>query len=428
MRKRVLLALVLVITLVMSTGCSLIIKDEAVDRATPIIEVAGKTITKGEIQAQTEAILNYNEQMYAYYGMNYDRTSETVVANAQDQAIEGLIQNAVVDAKLADYGFDTFTDEEMVEIEASAQEDYQLYHDTIKNFYFSDTELTGDELEAAIQEEMTAMGYPDYETLVQEARYAKSQEKLKAEINKDVTVSEEELTTEYNARVERDKTSYETTPASYGTALTNGTTPYYTPAGYRYVKHILLKFTQEDETAMDELETAISEKQTAIDNLAQDEDATALKDELADLQAKLETARKAAYAKLQPKVDEITAKLAEGEDFNQLITEYNEDPGMTAESTGYAVSADSTNWVDEFKTASMKLSAIGDVSGAVRSEYGIHIIRYESDIAEGEIGLEAVRESLTAELQETKESENIQATLDRWVEEANAVINRKELQ
>ena len=145
MRKRVLLALVLVIALVMSTGCSLIIKDEAVDRATPIIEVAGKTITKGEIQAQTEAILNYNEQMYAYYGMSYDRTSETVVANAQDQAIESLIQNAVVDAKLADYGFDTFTDEEMVEIEASAQEDYQLYHDTIKNFYFSDTELTGDD-------------------------------------------------------------------------------------------------------------------------------------------------------------------------------------------------------------------------------------------------------------------------------------------
>jgi hypothetical protein len=38
----------LVAALVLSTGCSLIVKDEAVDAQTTIIEVAGKTYTKAE--------------------------------------------------------------------------------------------------------------------------------------------------------------------------------------------------------------------------------------------------------------------------------------------------------------------------------------------------------------------------------------------
>ncbi len=414
MHKRVILALVLVFALLMSTSCSLIIKDEAVDMATPVIEVAGKTITKGEVKQLIEAIHDYNEQMYYYYyGMTYDRTSESSIADAKEQAIQSLIESAVVDAKLAEYGFDVYTEEELAQIEATAQEDYELYHDTIKNFYFYDTELTGDELEAAIQAEMAAMGYPDLESLVEEGKYTLSEEKLVTELNKDVTVSEEELTTEYNARVESDKAAYEAALHTYGTDITEGSQPYYTPEGYRFVKHILLQFTDEDETAISDLETQIA-------NLAAGEDATALNDQLA-------AAKEQAYANLQPTVDEITAKLAEGADFNALITEYNEDPGMTAENVGYPVCATSIDWVTEFKDASMALANVGDVSGAVRSEYGIHIIKYESDIPSGEIGLENVREDLTAELQSTKETENVETILAQWVEEANAKINEKEL-
>ena len=414
MRKRVILALVLVLALLMSTSCSLIIKDEAVDMAPPVIEVAGQTFTKGEVKAQTEAIHDYNEQMYYYYyGTSYDRTSEAAMADAQEQAIQSLIESAVVDAKLAEYGFDSFTEEELAEIEATAQEDYELYHDTVKNFYFGASELTGDELEAAIQEEMAAMGYPNYEALLEETKYAKSQEKLIAEINKDVTVSEEELTTEYNARVESAKASYEAAAYMYGTALTNGETPYYAPAGYRYVKHILLQFAEADATVISDLENQIA-------NLAEGEDA-------AELNEKLAAAKEQAYLNLVPTIDEINAKLAEGAEFDALITEYNEDPGMNADSIGYAVCATSVDWVNEFKDASMALANVGDVSAPVRSDYGIHIIKYQSDIAEGEIGLENVREALSAEMQATKESNNIETSLAQWVEEANAVIHEKEL-
>jgi len=429
MRKRVILALVLVFALLMSTGCSLIIKDEAVDMATPIIEVAGKTITKGEIKAQIEAIHDYNEQMYTYYyGMTYDRTSEAAQADAQAQAIQGIIESAVVDAKMAEYGCDTFTDEELAEMEVTAQEDYDLYYDSVKNFYFSGTELTGDELEAAIKAEMLNMvGFNSLEGALDQIKYTKSQEKLMAIMNEGVTVSEEELTTEYTTQVEIAKETYTADPALYGTALTDGETPYYAPAGYRYVKHILLQFTEEDQTAISDLETAISDKETQIMALGEAEDATALNAELTALQADLAAAQEAAYANLQPTVDEITAKLAEGADFDALITEYNEDPGMTAEGVGYAVSEASTDWVDEFRTASMALANVGDVSAPSRSSYGIPTIMYAADIAEGEIGLETVRETLTAELQAAKESENVSAMLAQWVEEAAAKVDTKSL-
>ena len=415
MHKRVILALVLVFALLMSTSCSLIIKDEAVDMATPVIEVAGQTITKGEVKQLIEDIHDYNEQMYSYYyGMTYDRTSESAIADAKEQAIQSLIESAVVDVKLTEYGVDVFTEEELAEIETLAKEDYDLYYDTIKNFYFYDTELTGDELEAAIHEEMMyMMGFDSLESAIEQYKSTKAQEKLVAELNKDVTVSEEELTTEYNARVESDKASYTAAAYTYGTALTNGETPYYAPEGFRYVKHILLQFTTEDETAITEIETAIA-------NLAAGEDATELNNQLA-------AAKEQAYANLQPKVDEITAKLAEGVDFETLIADYNEDPGMNGETEGYPVCSTSVDWVVEFKDASMALANVGDVSDAVRSEYGIHFIKYQSDIASGEIGLETVREALTAELQSTKESSNVETILAQWVEEANAKINEKEL-
>jgi len=428
MHKRILLAVVLILALVMSSSCSLIVKDEAVDMATPVLEVAGQVFTKGEVKAQTEYYLDENEYMYNYYyGMAFDRTDKAAIETAQNQAIQYLTEKAVVDAKLEEYGFLTFTDEELAEIQAAAQEDYQLYYDTINNFFFTGSELTGDELDAAIKAEMTNMGYPDEASLAESYKYSKAQEKLVAEINKDVAVSEEELLTEYNALVEADKSTYAASPAAYGTALVNGETPYYAPAGYRYVKHILLQFAQEDQSFIDELQLTISEKTAEIEALGADEDASALNAELEQLQADLAAAQETAYANLQPAIDEINAKIAQGVEFEELIAEYNQDPGMTAETEGYAVSSVSTDWVTEFTEASMALAAVGDVSAPVRSSYGIHIIKYQSDIAEGEVGLDTVREPLTEELLSVKSSANVETVLSQWVEEANVVLHEKEL-
>ena len=58
MHKKALLALLLVMAMALS-GCTLIEKDLAVDRATEIIRVGDTVYTKGQIQDETQYQLNY---------------------------------------------------------------------------------------------------------------------------------------------------------------------------------------------------------------------------------------------------------------------------------------------------------------------------------------------------------------------------------
>lgn len=448
MRKRAILALLLVLALAVTTSCSLIVKDAEVDKQTTIIEVAGKTITKEEVNEQTEAVLDYQDYMYYLYGLSFDRTSADSISAAQQSAIEGLVQQAVLEQKIAEMGFDQFTDEEIAEMEASVETTYTTYVETVTNQSFADTELTGEELEAAIAAEMATQGYPTREQLMENERQNSSLEKLEAEVVKDVAVTDEEISTEYQTRLGAAMTTYGNTPAQYGADVQNGSTVYYVPAGYRYVKHILRNFTDEDQTKITDLNSQISSKnselttaQTSLNDLgeaAEDEDADAAKvraslvetvdrltTEIAELQTQLADATEAAYAAIQPTVDEIFAKLAAGEDFDALMEEYGEDPGMQSspnKETGYLVSDASTNWVTEFKDGAMALASIGDVSGAVRSSYGIHIIRYVSDAVEGEVGLDAVKDAIRSELLTAKQNELYNTTVETWINEADARI------
>lgn len=110
MRKRVILVLMLILALLAASSCSLIIKDEEVDKQTPIIEVAGQTFTKAEVNEQVEAVMNYEEQMYSGYGLTYDRTDASILSAAQDSAIDAMVRQAVLDQKAAEWGLDVISD------------------------------------------------------------------------------------------------------------------------------------------------------------------------------------------------------------------------------------------------------------------------------------------------------------------------------
>lgn len=136
MRKRVILAFMLVFALVAASSCSLIIKDEEVDKQTPIIEVVGKTFTKAEVNEQVEAVMDYEEYMYSMYGISYDRTDASTISMAQDSAIDAMVQQAVLEKKAADLGLDVLSDEEKAEVEESVDSTYTLYSDSVKSAYF----------------------------------------------------------------------------------------------------------------------------------------------------------------------------------------------------------------------------------------------------------------------------------------------------
>ncbi len=70
-------------------------------------------------------------------------------------------------------------------------------------------------------------------------------------------------------------------------------------------------------------------------------------------------------------VDEILKKIADGEDFDKLIKEYGEDPGMESNPDGYVFTYD--EMVEEFEDAAFDLEVNG-ISEPVETTYGYHII------------------------------------------------------
>jgi len=68
---------------------------------------------------------------------------------------------------------------------------------------------------------------------------------------------------------------------------------------------------------------------------------------------------------------ELLERAQAGEDFDYLVTQYGEDPGMAANPDGYTFVAGVM--VAEFEEATLALE-IGGISGLVRSQFGYHII------------------------------------------------------
>lgn len=78
-------------------------------------------------------------------------------------------------------------------------------------------------------------------------------------------------------------------------------------------------------------------------------------------------------ADLKKTAEEVLARAKSGEDFESLISKYNDDPGMTKSKDGYFFDKNE-NFVEEFKTASFALDVDG-ISDIVETEFGYHIIK-----------------------------------------------------
>ena len=279
-------------------------------------------------------------------------------------------------------------------------------------------------------------------------------DKLREYAVKDVTVSEDEIKADYDSKVSADEEKYKENLSSWASASNNGTsTLYYTPAGIRRVKQILLKFKEDDQSVIDNANgkitdansritaanNKISAAQEIIDNeeIAEEDktqsraDLEAANTELetanADLeaaQAELKAATDAAFANLNADADTVLEALKENPDsWDQLLEEKNGDPGMKAGAAnaekGYAVCEGMTGFDSAFVDAAMALKSVGDVSSKVRGEtYGYYIIKYVGDDAEGAVDYESVKDTLHNALLSAKQDETYSAAVDQWVSEA----------
>lgn len=305
-----------------------------------------------------EEVKSYAQQMY----------SEGLIASATDYASALdylLIYNALPKVMVNDIGIENLLSEEaLASLYAQAEEIYKSEIDSYISYYYG-SDLSDEDYQALydmVEGAYAQAGYPldKYkEDFVVGEAFAAHFDTFTFEI------PEEKLIEVYENFVENDKAMFEGNVAmyEYATSYYNYAS-YYMPEGYRGITHILID--------------ADADALAAYAEACEGTDAEAI-----------ENAKAAVIESCREKLDEIYARIENGESFEALISEYNTDPGMSGDNlkNGYSVHKDTIVFMQEFTDGafSEKMQAVGDVSDPVVTSYGVHILYYLRDIPGGAI-------------------------------------------
>ena len=380
-------------------GCSLVtVNPEKITVAT----VGGDTITKAQFDEQFNAFL-------AQYG--YTQESEEIadqMAELKESFINQMVEERVIDQKVRELGLDQITDEEKAEAEKNVDDWYQSQLEALVAEYEKDESVADPEAKARedIENYLSYYGTSLDDMKAQEIEAIPSG-KLYDYVTKDVVVTEEEAKLSYAEHVASDKESYDGNLASFVNAFDNGHIIYYVPEGTFYVKHILISLTDE-------------QKQEIKDLRNDDDEAVA---------ATADAKRAEFLATIQAEADAALAAVEAGGDFDALIAEYGDDPGMTYDyyADGYLTYVGNPNYVAEFTAACDGLTEDGMTTGLVASDFGYHIIRRVSTKTPGEVPFEDVKSDLMDGMLSSAQEEAYNAKVDQWISEANVEIKSDKL-
>ena len=392
-----------------------------------------------DVQAAYDSV----SAQYASYGL--DLASYGMEETVKKDLVDSAVEDAVVKAKAAELGLDQFDEAALAEFEASAEATMQSYIDYYLGYYYPDAEEVTDEMRAEAEKYWTDNGF-SREAYAESLQKDAINEAVYEYVTKDVAVTDEDIQAEYETLVSENQESY-TNDRTYNSDRNAGVTIAWNPEGYRAVKHVLIKFDDEQSALYSDLQSQLdslnAEKDAIVEAQSATEapeataepaeaDATAeaeateaplrtLEEVNADIAA-CATEVEALYAQLMPEAEEVIAAFNAGTSFEELIEKYNDDPGMTSEpiaSTGYAVAAGSTTWDPAFTEGAMSIAEVGQISEPVRGSYGIHIIYYMSDVTPGEVALDEIRDGVTELALSDKIKSTYENQVDAWIAEAN---------
>lgn len=397
--KKLIRLLAVALAVMMLAGCSLVtVNEEKIVVAT----VGDETITKAEFNEGFNALLSQ-------YG--YTQDSEAIadqLKTLKENYIAQMVEDKVLEKKIKELGLDQVTDEEKAAAEQEIQDWYdEQYAALVENFKTNDT-VEDPEAKAAetIENYLSQYGLT-LDQMKENSVASISSDKLYDYVTKDVTVTEEEAKIEFANKVAAAKEKYDADLSAYVSDFENGATIYYTPKGCYYIKHILISLTDE-------------QKQD-IKNLRADDDET--------VAATADEKREEYLLTIREKAESVLKLVDEGGDFDALMEEYGEDPGMKNEAykNGYLTYAGDTGFVTEFADACAALTEDGMTSGLVGSDFGYHIIRRVSTVPSGEATFEDVKDSLMESMLTDKKSTTYDQQVEAWVKEVNPDIKTDKL-
>ena len=406
-------------------------------------------ILKDDAQAEYESAASY----YSQFGISVDAYASQI----KQSVLTGMVQDAVLEAKADELGISQLSEETLADLETQAQNTFDQYVESYKSYFATDSsgnELSDEDAVAQTTEYLSQNGV-SVDVIKESLVKNYVSEQLHSYVTADVAVTDEDIQATYQAMVDDDRSSYESSDSAYNSARTQGTTIAWNPAGYRAVKHVLVKFSDEQATRYNELSNAIDDLEAELEALQNPEPEEAEETEEAaeeteeaaeeteeaaedaeepegpetprtieEVQTDLGVAGtelEALYSELLPKAQEVIDAFNAGTDFDELISTYGEDPGMTTEpsaSQGYAVSEGSTYWEEAFTKGAMAIAEVGQISEPVYGSNGIHIIYYMSDIPEGDVAFEDIEDAVKEKAETDKVNDTYESQVTAWLEEA----------
>ncbi|MBP3638024.1 MAG: peptidylprolyl isomerase [Clostridia bacterium] len=414
-----LLALLLTVMLCVTSSVCAIAESETTEvTANPadvLVTVNGQGITREKIDMIASNLVS----SYAQYG--YDTSDAAFMAVMNQYAVEYAVQLEVMEQKAVEMGYDQFTEEEKAQIAEQNTAEWNQLVDMYVSYYGGVTAESTEEEKAAARVSMLSM--LESMGLTEAAMLENTMEntvldRVEASMVEGVTVTDEEVKALFDEYVKQDEANYKEDVGMYEYMTQYyGEPAYYTPEGYRGITHILLEVDQELLGNYQALTAELEEQQDAAEN---PEAATEGTEETTPVtQADVDAAYQAIIDSVQPTIDEINQKLADGVSFADLIVEYGTDPGMDqepAKSEGYSVHMDSIIWDPVFVRAAFSVNNVGDIAAPVVGSYGVHIVQYTRDVPAGAVEYtEDIALALHEAALSEKENEQFNTTMEAWL-------------
>lgn len=392
-----------------------------------VVRVGEVTFTKSQLQSALDSDILFSEVL------SRDTLTDEEKAAQREDTINRFIGVGLIECKLIEAGKNDFTPEEEENLKSAARNQYeQLWQGLYQRAQGSSEDVT----EAQITEFMEDEGYT-VEAIYDE--YLASERRYRAVelFCPPITLTEDMVMDYYKTSyLDPDRERYENNLDLYEQEiLAQKNESFYTPAGYRAIKQILLAYPEEVDKALKNELAAVNTAGQTMAQALQALTAAATSAEGWDDMIEPRAAYDAAYDELieakkvyddkrmaltepliKDTVDEIKAAFDAGIDFGSLIDKYSTDKNeQNTDKGGYPVHPDSKNWPENFLSAAVGLEKPRDITEPVYTDMGIHILYYASDIPEGDHELTPdERETLNASAEYYYQNQELEKLIAEW--------------
>ncbi len=349
--------------------------------------------------SQVQKLLNSDLTLSRVLMAEYMDPEELAMQKAAP--IARLVGICLIKEKLAEAGLIDFTSAEEEALKSAARAQYE---DLWQQGWRYLQENSASPTEADVTNLLDSLGI-SVETVYEEYKLSELRTRAVSMYCPDIIMTEKQVREYYEEQfLIPDRVRYEDDIKTYEEEiLATGSESFYTPAGYRRLRHILLDYPEEIQTPLRNdyyrLLQATESLSAAAQNLMMAAAEAESWDDIAEprriydaalaeaneAQRVFEARRKELTEPLiAPRVEEIRSQYASGTPFLTLIDRYSTDTGTVNKGEGYPFHPDSTQWPAAFAEAASALEKPGDISEPVYTDLGIHILYYDSDIPSGD--------------------------------------------